>query len=345
MRRLALSLFATFVAVSACNGDDKPGGNGGSGGTANGGTGGGSGGSPTTGGSGGGGGGTGGAAGRDAGGGGAGGTSGSGGGGTSGSGGGGGSGGSGGGGTGGGGGSGGAGDAGARDGGGGTGGGGGATGDGGTSDGGSAGPPSLGTGIYAGMTKIFDGTTLDGWEMSPANSWVPKNGAMASTGNGRGYIATKADYLDYRLIFSLRQVTGNHQPCILLFGTRPPPNNALGAIQFQPPNGYTWDYRPGKNNSGGGLFMRVPHPQMNAKQWNQCEVVVKGTTGEAKMACCALPATGPCKAAEVLRFKDPVLAGKKGPVAWQMHNGGIFDEYKDVYVEENPKVPDFITTK
>jgi len=34
---------------------------------------------------------------------------------------------------------------------------------------------------------------------------------------------------------------------------------------------------------------------------------------------------------EMLEFKDPA-AGKTGPIAWQMHNAGLFDEYKDVEV-------------
>jgi hypothetical protein len=203
----------------------------------------------------------------------------------------------------------------------------------------------MGTGIYTGMTKISL-PTLDNWEQSPANSWVVKEGGvMASTGAPRGYIATKANYGDFRLMFTVRQVKGDHAACILLFGTRPPPNNALGAIQFQPPNGGTWDYRPGKNNSGGGLFTRVPHPQMSRNEWAQCEVLVKSSTGEARMACCQMTGTTPCKANEVLRFKDPVLAGKKGPVAWQIHNGGIFDEYKDAYIQEGADISDFVSTK
>ena len=43
---------------------------------------------------------------------------------------------------------------------------------------------------------------------SPATSWTVKDGTMASTGAGRGVIYTKADYTDYRLIFSLRHVSG-----------------------------------------------------------------------------------------------------------------------------------------
>ena len=48
------------------------------------------------------------------------------------------------------------------------------------------------------------------------------------------------------------------------------------------------------------------------------------------------------KACEVLDFKD-ATAGQRGPIAWQMHNKGLFDEYKDVRIEENPKEGRLIT--
>ena len=48
------------------------------------------------------------------------------------------------------------------------------------------------------------------------------------------------------------------------------------------------------------------------------------------------------KAVEVLDFQD-ATAGKVGPIAWQMHNAGLFDEYKDVTIESNPKDHRLIT--
>jgi aminoglycoside/choline kinase family phosphotransferase len=39
------------------------------------------------------------------------------------------------------------------------------------------------------------------------------------------------------------------------------------------------------------------------------------------------------KAVEVLDFQD-AAAGKIGPIALQMHNAGLFDEYKDVSIEQ-----------
>ncbi len=54
---------------------------------------------------------------------------------------------------------------------------------------------------------------------SMSTSWAVKDGAMASTGAGRGVIYTKDDYTNYRIVFELRQISGNpgHQPCVLMF--------------------------------------------------------------------------------------------------------------------------------
>jgi hypothetical protein len=48
------------------------------------------------------------------------------------------------------------------------------------------------------------------------------------------------------------------------------------------------------------------------------------------------------RAVEVLDFTDPA-AGKSGPIAWQMHNAGLFDEYKDVTIDVDPKDDGLIT--
>jgi hypothetical protein len=50
------------------------------------------------------------------------------------------------------------------------------------------------------------------------------------------------------------------------------------------------------------------------------------------------------KAVENLDFQDPA-AGKVGPIAWQMHNAGLLDEYKDIAIEINPRSDDLITAK
>jgi len=194
---------------------------------------------------------------------------------------------------------------------------------------------------------LFDGKTLDGWIQVPENSWIVKDGAMASSGAGRGVIHTKDDFSRYRLLFTLRHVSGekDHRACVLIFCSRPAegekPLDALAGIQFQPPNGGHWDYRKGHNNAGNDYFTRVLNPKLDEHAWHRVELLVDATAGTARMAVAQPPGS---RAVEVLRFSDP-SAGRKGPIAWQMHNATLFDEYKDVFIEVDPPTDDFITTR
>ena len=169
---------------------------------------------------------------------------------------------------------------------------------------------------------------------------------MASKGVGRGTIYTKNDYTRYRLIFTMRHVSGqpDHQACMLMFCTRPTagvkPLDALGGIQFQVPKGGHWDYRPGFNKGGTG-FTSPAKSTVDIHQWSQVEILVDATKGTARMAV-AQPVGS--KAVEILDYKNPE-AGKTGPIAWQMHNKGLFDEYKDVWIETDPKSDELITVK
>jgi hypothetical protein len=196
------------------------------------------------------------------------------------------------------------------------------------------------------MVPLFDGKTLDGWISQP-ETWTVKDGAMASLGAGRGVIYTKAEYDNYRLVFQMRHVSGkpDHQACFLIFCTKPVEGekalDALAGIQFQPPNGGHWDYRPGHNNSGKDLFRNLPHTKFDPHEWSQIEILVHASSGTARMAV-AQPVG--MRAVEVLDFKDPT-AGKKGPIAWQMHNKGLFDEYKDVRIEVDPKEDKLISVE
>jgi len=182
---------------------------------------------------------------------------------------------------------------------------------------------------------------------SASTGWIVKDGAMASTGSGRGVIYTARDYGRFRLMFTMRHVSGNpdHQACVLIFCSRPQPDekplDALGGIQFQVPNGGHWDYRPGMNNSGGPEFTTVNKTHFDVHEWSEVEIMADAAKGAARMAV-AQPLGS--KAVEVLDFHDPA-AGKAGPIAWQMHNAGLFDEYKDVSIEVDPRDDELITLK
>jgi hypothetical protein len=180
---------------------------------------------------------------------------------------------------------------------------------------------------------------------SSSTGWVVKDGAMASKGTGRGVIYTARDYSRYRLMFTMRHISGNpdHQAGVLVFCSRPQPGekplDALGGIQLQVPNGGHWDYRPGMNNNGGQEFSSVTKARFDVHEWSRVEILADAATGAARMAV-AQPLRA--KAVEVLDFKD-ATAGKVGPIAWQMHNAGLLDEYKDVTIELDPKDDGLIT--
>jgi Domain of Unknown Function (DUF1080) len=173
---------------------------------------------------------------------------------------------------------------------------------------------------------------------SAPTAWVVKDGAIASTGIGRSVMYTAKDYSRYRLMLTMRHLSGNpdHYACILLFCTRPvgdeKPMDALGGIQFGLPNGNHWDYRGGGSNLGDAFFTTVTKAQYDARAWSQVELLVDAAKGTARMAVAQPPGS---KAVEVLDFKDP-MGGKVGPIALQMHNPGLFDEYKDLSIEVDP---------
>jgi hypothetical protein len=185
-------------------------------------------------------------------------------------------------------------------------------------------------------------------ELVPGSiGWIVKDGVIASTGAGRGTLYTVDDYSHYRLLLTMRHVSGkpDHPAAVLFFCTRPKdhekPLDALGAIQFMIPQGYHWDYRPGHVGGGGAEFTTVVKGTTNVHEWSRVEILVDAAKGTARLAVAQPPGA---KAVELLDYNLSVV-GKAGPIALQMHNGGLFDEYKDMTVEMDPKVDDLITTK
>jgi hypothetical protein len=219
----------------------------------------------------------------------------------------------------------------------------------GPGDGGPAAPAGSFPGC-PGCKKIFDGTTLGGWLQDPAGTFEVKDGAIASTGKG-GHGWTRDDYGDYRLFFSVRQVKvtgGAHRPCVTFFGTRAANDKAsrgMSGIQLQPPFGGSWDYRPGKPGDPKGRpewKQPDPRPNFDMAKWNRCEVLVRASKGQFIAGCCEIEGKDTCKSLEVLRFTDPT-AGKKSPFVLMMHNNGLFDEFKDIWVETDPTGDDLVT--
>ena len=202
--------------------------------------------------------------------------------------------------------------------------------------------------LPAGITRIFDGKSLAGWRPDPADSWMVKDGIIGSRGVGRGVLFTAKAYRNYRIVFDVRHVSGNHQACVLFFGLMPKegekPVDMLKGIQFQVPLGGTWDYRDGHHNDGKGAangneYDVFPRPAFDSHQWSRVEILINADKGTARLAV-AQPVGS--RAIEIGRFHVPE-AGRQGPFALQMHNQGLFDEYANLAVEENPARDELIT--
>jgi hypothetical protein len=205
-------------------------------------------------------------------------------------------------------------------------------------------PPDAG----ANLISIFNGTTLDGWIQVPAASWSVVNGAMHSLGTARGFIYTRATYQDFRAVFTSRLVAdpAAHLPCVLFWGNSPTVD-ALAAVQIQPPRGYMWDYRrtgPTANMSPDRFETRLGGPALVDTQWSQCEILTNRAAGTMRFACCQLTGTATrCKGAEIVDFKDPT-AGLEAPLAFQVHNAGMIEEFKNIFVESPVAVPSMLVT-
>jgi hypothetical protein len=193
------------------------------------------------------------------------------------------------------------------------------------------------------IISLFDGKTLNGWLQVPAGTFTVTDSSIAMTGKARGFLYLPTKYSFYRVIFSVRQVAGvNHWPTQLFFGTSTTAD-AMAGIQFQLPEDYGWDYRPGKNNSGAGVISSVGRvPNVTKGAWARCELLVNAATGTARGAAAQPIGT---KAIEVLDFKDATVTKAPSYFAIQSHNAGQYDEYKNITIEVNPTVNDLITTK
>ena len=184
-----------------------------------------------------------------------------------------------------------------------------------------------------GCKRLFNGVNLDGWDTA-AGAWEVKAGGVLASKGIAADIYTHEDLGDYRILFQVRHVGAmggkDHKPCTVLFGKRPADptkaQRALGGAQFQPPLGGDWNY-----GVGGKFTQPNPRPMFDDTKWHQCEVLVR-EAGSFHAACCPLGAT-PCKTQDVLSWKGP---GRKHPFDIMMHNGGLFDEYKEIWIEQNP---------
>jgi hypothetical protein len=191
---------------------------------------------------------------------------------------------------------------------------------------------------YPGCVRIFNGENFDGWEADPS-TWGVVDGAMRGVGGTSRLAYTKADYGSFRLIFTARMnpVNGDHLG-VLFWGDRPkdrskPKIDNAGWVQFMPPHGAMWDYHPPKHHN-------LPHETLSAgsrdfTKWSTTELLCNLEKGTMRAA---------VDGVEIARYTHPYPRERTdpenrivpGPVGMFRHGGGA-SEYKEIYLEENPK--------
>lgn len=95
------------------------------------------------------------------------------------------------------------------------------------------------------------------------------------------------------------------------------------------------------NQGGGAEFSNPQKPAFDIHSWSRVEIPADAFRGTGRMAVAQPPGSN---SIEVLDFHDPT-AGKIGPIALQMHNAGLLDEYKDLVIEIDPADDDVLSTR
>ncbi len=194
------------------------------------------------------------------------------------------------------------------------------------------------------LESVFDGTNFTGWAQKPAGSFIVNttDQAIQVSGTARGFCFTATKYTTYRVIYSVRQLNHLHWPCALFFGFNTN-LDAMGAIQFQLPNNSAWDYRPGKNVDPHGEGLITSYGKLanlaQSNVWYRCEILVNQTNGTADSAAAFLG--GP--AVHIIKFTDPTITNIPCAFAFQSHQSGVHDEFKDVLIEVNPQFDGLVT--
>jgi len=199
---------------------------------------------------------------------------------------------------------------------------------------------------WPGCVRIFNGKDFEGWEADPS-TWSITNGVVRGVGGTSRLAYTKADYGSFRLVFTARMnpVNGDHLG-VLFWGDRPedpaqPKIDNAGWIQFMPPFAGMWDYHPPKHHNL--WFEKIAPGSNDSTQWCTTEVLCDLKKGTMRAA---------VDGVELARYTHPTPGERldpekrivPGPIGLFRHGGGA-SEYKDVFLEANPKEDVLITVR
>lgn len=194
--------------------------------------------------------------------------------------------------------------------------------------------------------KIFNGENFEGW-IADSSTWSIADGAMRGVGGSSRLAYTTADYGSFRLIFTARMnpVNGDHLG-VLFWGDRPkdpskPKIDNAGWIQFMPPHGAMWDYHPPQHHN-------LPHDMIatgsrDFTRWSTTELLCNLEKGVMRAA---------VDGVEIVQYRhayasernDPEKRIIPGPIGMFRHGSGA-SEYKEIYLEANPKEDKLFTVR
>jgi len=200
--------------------------------------------------------------------------------------------------------------------------------------------------VYPNCTKIFDGKTFDGW-IADSSTWSIVDGAMRGVAGTSRLAYTKADYGSFRLIFTARMNPVNKDHLgVLFWGDRPtdsakPKIDNAGWIQFMPPHGAMWDYHLPKHRNLA--HETLAKGSRDFTKWCTTELLCNLDKGTMRAA---------VDGAQIARYSHPYPTDRKdpekrivaGPIGMFRHGGGA-SEYKDIYVEVEPKGERLLTVQ
>jgi len=199
---------------------------------------------------------------------------------------------------------------------------------------------------YPGCVKIFNGQDFEGWVADPS-TWSVTNGSMRGVCGSSRLAYTTRDYGSFRLIFTSRMNPVNRDHLGILFwgdrptdGSKPKIDNA-GWIQFMPPHGAMWDYHPPKHHNLP--YEKIAQGPKDYTEWHVTEMLCNIEKGTMRAAVDGM---------EIARYthafpserKDPEKRIVPGPIGMFRHGGGA-SEYKDIYLELDPKEDKFLTVR
>jgi len=128
--------------------------------------------------------------------------------------------------------------------------------------------------------SLFDGSTLTGWVATGAASWEVDGGEIAARGVGDGFLATEAEYGDFRLQLEFWVDATTNSGVFIRCQDRQ---------NIHPDTCYElniWDEHPQQQARTGAIVFKAMPPLANVKtvgRWNTYDVLSRGSRIEVRV--------------------------------------------------------------